>query len=223
MAAIDLLGQRFGRLEVIARNGVNAYGAAMWLCRCDCGNTVTKRGSALRSNHTKSCGCLHDELSSMRITKQNTVHGMSNTRLYEIWIDMKKRCHNINHWAYSRYGERGIAVCKEWQIFEPFYKWAIANGYSDNLSIDRIDNDGNYEPSNCRWASRKVQANNKSNNVRYKYEDNNYTISELSDMFGISYQTLRSRIENYGWSVEKALTTHVRGGGKKRGAEKLSG
>lgn len=209
--AIDIAGQRFGKLVAISRGGTSPHGAALWICKCDCGNTVVKRGASLRACHTLSCGCLHDELSSQRIAKMNTVHDLSKTRLYKIWTDMRKRCVNSKHWAFNRYGGRGITVCEEWQEFIPFYEWAMENGYEEHLTLDRVDNNQNYSPSNCRWATRKEQANNKSNTVLCRLHDMEYTISQLSDISGISRNTLYNRIFVYGWSVEKAVSVPVRG------------
>jgi hypothetical protein len=155
------------------------------------------------------------------MTEQNKTHDMSKTRLYKIWTDMKKRCNNKHHWAFARYGGRGIKVCEEWHTFLPFYEWATANGYSDSLTIDRVDNDGDYTPDNCCWVTRKAQANNKSNNILCEIDGEKFTLSQLSEKSGISHRTLYSRICNYGWSVEKAVSTPVRGGGRKHGITRL--
>lgn len=212
MGAANIAGMRFGLLTVIKRTP-NPSHAAYWLCQCDCGNTVPVRGANLRRGKTKSCGCLRNELSSARITKQNITHGESNTRLYSIWCDMKKRCSNANHWAYSRYGGRGIEVDPRWSDFAVFSEWAKNNGYSDDLTLDREDNDGNYCPENCRWITQKAQSRNKSNNVRFEYGGIAKTLSEWADETGIPYTTLYGRIHGRGWSVERALLTPPRKGG----------
>ena len=154
---IDLTNKKVGRLSVLNQHG--AQGKQLtWLCRCDCGNTVVVRGDHLREGTTRSCGCLGKE---NRENGANFKHGGRKTRLYSIWAGMRKRCTNKNCTAYGNYGGRGIKVCKEWKDFSVFRDWALKSGYLDSLSIDRINVDGNYEPANCRWATAKMQANNR--------------------------------------------------------------
>ena len=152
---VSLIGKRFGKLTVIAREPNNKWREAMWKCVCDCGGKTITTGKHLRSGHTTSCGCIRIQ----SITK----HGLHKNRLYSIYQNIKKRCYNEHNKDYSRYGGHGIIMCEEWKNdFMLFHNWAIENGYKDNLSIDRINNDGNYEPSNCRWVTMKEQAQNRS-------------------------------------------------------------
>ncbi len=154
------LGQKYGRLTVIARAGSNRKGNAMWLCQCSCGNTKEIVGFSL--NKVQSCGCLHTESVVENNRKLKTTHGQKKTRLYNIWRGMKIRCTNEKFRFYRCYGGRGITICDEWMnSFESFRDWALANGYSDELSIDRINNDGNYEPNNCRWVTQSEQNSNR--------------------------------------------------------------
>lgn len=204
--AIDLTGQRFGRWMVLERVWRSDSTQTLWLCRCDCGNMGILNTRNLRSGKSKSCGCLQKEA----VSKSNTIHGMRNTRLYTIWLKMKNRCQNSNHKDYHLYGGRGITVCNEWQQFEPFYEWAMSNGYSEDLTIDRINNDGGYSPDNCRWATVKEQANNKRNTCWVTYNGETRTLSEWSELVGIKHSVLQSRICKLHWDIEKAFTTPVR-------------
>ena len=141
----------------------------------------------------------------------NKTHGIRNTRIYEIWKDMKKRCFNPNCAAYHLYGGRGIIVCEKWKDnVKDFYDWAMQNGYTDKLTLDRIDVNGNYEPSNCRWVTKKEQANNTRRNHQISYNGKTQTLQQWADELGISRVSLRHRICDYHWSIEKALTTPIR-------------
>ena len=162
---LDLIGEKYGRLTVIGIGEVKNRNRC-WICKCDCGNTVTVPGRALRSGHTRSCGCLLHE-SRVKNGKKKATHGMTETRLYQVWRGMLARCNRKTHRFYPLYGGRGISVCDEWSNdFSAFAKWAIDHGYDENApkgacTLDRIDSDGNYEPSNCRFADSKVQQNNR--------------------------------------------------------------
>lgn len=160
----DLTGQRFGRLTVIRFAGNSASRHAEWECVCDCGAVKITSSNSLMRGVTQSCGCLHNEM----LAQNNTKHGKSYTRLHVVWRGMKQRCSNPSSNSYKNYGGRGITVCEEWQEFKPFYEWAMANGFDESAkrgdcTIDRIDVNGNYEPSNCRWVTQKVQCSNKRN------------------------------------------------------------
>ena len=193
----SIIGKKFGRITVIKRDSYRK-GKTMLECLCDCGNLKIISRSDLVAGKTKSCGCLRKETAAhtgVLITK----HGMSGTRLWTIWSSMIARCANKKHNAYQNYGERGIKVCAEWKNFLPFYDWAINNEYTDELTIDRIDNDGDYEPNNCRWATYKVQGNNRRNNHVINICGCKKTVSEWAGIVGINPATLSFRIKS-GWA-----------------------
>jgi len=202
MNRIDLTGQKFGRLTVL---GIASYNKetkrVIWNCRCDCGKTIEVFAYNLRSGHGHSCGCLRNEKSAER----KTTHGKRNTRLYRIWIGMRARCFNKNSIRYPSYGGRGITVCESWgNDFIAFETWALSNGYADNLSIDRIDVNGNYEPSNCRWADIFIQHNNKRNNCFITINGETHTYSEWERIRGLKPNTIHVRISS-GWNPEEAV------------------
>lgn len=207
---IDLTGQRFGRLVVLERAENSKNGQARWKCQCDCGNVKIIQGNHLRQGTTKSCGCLEKE-NLYKIAHQKT-HGETKTRLYQIWSGIKQRCNNINSPDYYRYGGRGITICEEWLKYEPFRDWAVNNGYSENLSIDRIDNNKGYNPENCRWITMFEQAGNRRNNHIISYNGEEKTIAEFAREYNIPYATLRARLCVYNWDIEKSLLTPVKQG-----------
>lgn len=188
---IDLLGQKFGRLTVVERMPNNKRKQAVWKCCCDCGNEIIVEAGHLRSGHTQSCGCYGRD----RASEHNTIHGMKGTKLFSVYHSMKGRCYNLTDKKYYRYGARGIVICDEW-LNNPssFFDWAIKNGYRNGLSIDRIDNDGNYCPENCRWVEDKIQANNKSTNIIVEHNGVSKTISEWANFLELNYSTVKARI-----------------------------
>jgi hypothetical protein len=201
---IDLTGQRFGRLEVISL-AISDKRKGYWNCKCDCGKEKTISVYNLINGSTRSCGCLHSEEVKERMTK----HGLSKTRLGQIRNDMQKRCYNPNQIYYKNYGGRGITVCEEWKTNPTsFYTWANNNGYEEHLTIERIDINGNYCPENCRWATETEQNNNKRSNHLITCKGKTRTMSQWSEITGISYSTLRGR-QRSGWSDEKTIETPV--------------
>lgn len=207
--APDLTGQRFGELEVISRSGSDKHRRSLWNCHCDCGADVVVPGSQLRGGQSKSCGHRQRTFFVKNGYCENR-HGMSKTRLYDEWSSMKYRCHTESSKDYPDYGERGIYVCDEWRnSFESFRDWALANGYQDDLSIDRKDNDGPYCPENCRWATIKQQAYNKRTTVYITYNGVTRTVAEWAAITGIKSRTIAARLRK-GWSPERALTEPLR-------------
>lgn len=191
---IDLTGQKFGRLTVIKFDGINKHKKARWRCVCQCGKECTALGSELRGRHTVSCGCWNKE--------RKVTHGEGKTRLYRIWADIKTRCLNKTCKEYKDYGGRGITLCAEWIHFETFKHWAVNNGYNDSLTIDRIDNNASYSPTNCRWATVKEQNRNQRSNRVIQGK----CLAEWAEISGINYNTLRHRLRK-GWPFEKAVST----------------
>lgn len=194
--AIDLTGERFGKLTVIEYAG-SKNKHTMWKCKCDCENETIISGDSLKRGKSKSCGCLQ--------RKAVTKHKMYDTRIYHIWRHMKERCYNKNYKRYSDYGGRGITICDEWKNdFAAFYNWAITNGYADDLTIDRIDVNGNYESSNCRWVDMKTQQNNRRNNHLVTVNGVTYTIAEWSKITGLNHNTIYGRLKR-GWTEYDAI------------------
>jgi hypothetical protein len=199
----DLTGQRFGRWLVVGKAERNNKGDVQYNCRCDCGTVRIIRRTSLTSGNSKSCGCLSRDVAAQR----ETTHGDTGCRLYRIWAGIIQRCfNNRERYEWEKYGGRGITVCDEWRKYEPFKEWAIANGYRDDLSIDRIDPNGNYCPENCRWATTYEQSNNKRTSKIIEFNGETGTVREFADKYGLTYSCLYTRLRN-GWSVEKAILT----------------
>ena len=192
MKLIDLIGQRFGRLTVLQR-AESKGGRTYWKCRCDCGNETIVLADNLRRGLQKSCGCLYAEKIAKGI---HQTHGMRHTRNYRIWAKLKERCLNPNAINYERYGGRGVSLFPEWiDNFKAFYDYVskLPHFGEEGYSLDRIDNNGNYEPNNLRWADRKTQGRNKRNNVLVEYQDSKMTLAEVAEIIDINYGTLKAR------------------------------
>jgi len=200
MKLIDLKGEKFGRLVVIDRSQ-NRGAQPSWTCKCECGKVTTVLGFHLRAKTTQSCGCLRSE--------KVITHGKSKSAEYRVWSGMISRCYNPKEQSYEFYGARGIRVCKRWrENFVSFYE-DMGERPSSSHSIDRIDNNGLYAPSNCRWATRKEQSRNKRNNRMIRLNHRELSLAEWSEMLGIPSTTIHRRIDALGWSMRKALTTPV--------------
>ncbi len=197
----DLTNKRFGKLVATEIAYVKNY-RRYWKCKCDCKNiTVVREDALIRS--TRSCGCL---INADRKGEPIT-HGLNGSRIQRIYNGMKQRCYNKNNHGYGDYGGRGIKICDEWlgeNGLLNFYNWAMANGYEDDLSIDRIENDGNYEPSNCRWSNDSEQRRNQRQK-QYEVDGEIHTIKEWAEISNIKYDTLRWRINN-GWDIKDAIS-----------------
>ena len=198
----DFAGLVFERLTVVQElDKRDSSGNVYWLCQCECGGQRITTSRSLNQGTALSCGCLRKE----RAARATTSHGGSGTRLHEIWRNMKRRCYNPRATGYDIYGGRGIQICDEWkENFDAFRKWSLSNGYSDDLTIDRQDSNGNYEPDNCRWVTHKDQANNKRNNKVVTINGVSRTTAEWSEFSGIKVQTIHSRIRA-GWKSEDLL------------------
>lgn len=204
----DILGKRFGKLLVLSRASEKTpSGHVLWECQCDCGNGTKALSSNLVSGNTTSCGCLKVE--------RNTTHGMSSSPEYMVWEGMIRRCENKNFKQFEDYGGRGIKICKRWrESFKNFYE-DMGPRPSAFHTIDREDNDGDYEPNNCRWATRAEQVRNRRNNVYYQYKGEWYSIHQLAELpevkaKGVNFNTLKSRIRFSKWSVEDAINTPIK-------------
>lgn len=194
----DLTGQTFGRLTVIAPHSCGER-QMKYICQCECGNVKIVRPDSLLYGATKSCGCLKKEHDKINLAANHS-HKQSCTRLYDIWQGMKHRCYNKHNAKYHRYGGRGITVCDEWKNdFKAFYDWAVSNGYDEKLTIDRIDNDGNYQPNNCRWSTVKEQCNNRETNIKITIGNSTRSLQEWCDIFEVDYKKINARYHRNGF------------------------
>lgn len=200
---LNLTGMRFGNLIAIEPLE-SVHGNVIWRCKCDCGKETKVKATRIKSGHTKSCGCGR----SKPVVEHNFKHGLTHSRLFTIWNGMRGRCQDSKSISYPNYGARGISVCSEWTEFKIFYEWAISNGYADNLTIDRIDGNGNYEPTNCRWVTHTTQNNNRCNNRIIAFNNESHTLAEWARLTGVNYKVLHYRIQN-GWNLERAFSPKV--------------
>ena len=198
--ARDISAQTFGRLTAIARISDKAKKRVLWLCVCDCGTEHVVRADHLYAGLIRSCGCLRIESSR----EKETTHGLTGTSEYMSWTGAKGRCHNEQDAKYEYYGGRGISVCKRWDTFEQFLK-DMGNRPTQKHSIDRIDNDGDYTPENCRWATMKEQCRNRRSNHLLTYDGETLCITEWEEKMGVSRGLIRGRVFA-GWGIEDAIT-----------------
>ena len=179
----------------------------MWSCRCRCGTEVIVSSGSLLRGATRSCKCLGGELSGQRAKKRLTTHGMTYTRTFTIWQGVIKRCENPKFDKYAYYGGRGIKVCARWRhSFDAFF--ADMGEAPPRLTLERNNSDGDYEPTNCRWASRKEQSNNQRSNVVFIIDGKRMTLTQIAERVGIKPATMKRRIK-LGWCIERAMTTPV--------------
>lgn len=198
-----MIGTNIGRWTVLSDAPRNKHGQRKYFCRCSCGTEKVVDAQSLKVGDTQSCGCYKKEQFSARATR----HGAAKTKAYFSWWNMKNRCERTNHVYYKDYGGRGIKICERWLDFANFL--ADMGQPDGDLCLERIDNDGNYEPSNCRWATRKEQANNRRSSAFIEFQDERLTLQQWSERLGIKRATIALRLKT-GWSVEKALTQPLR-------------
>lgn len=185
----DLTGKTFGRWTVLEKTRKQQRNQ-VYLCRCECGNMREVTQSNLTQGKSQSCGCLQKELTSKRFT----THGMRKSRLYDIYANMKARCTNPNNKRYDSYGGRGIGICQDWNnSFDAFKKWALSHGYSDDLTIDRINVDGDYCPENCRWANQEQQSNNQQKTIWIEILGERRSLKQWTTFMGWNYGTYSAR------------------------------
>lgn len=200
---VDLSGTKFGRLSVIKLGNPSKRGRRRWVCKCDCGKETLSDEYQLKKGITKSCGCYSRE----KIVKSVTKHGMNKTKLHKTWEQMRKRCRLKTYEHYDKYGGRGIKVCEEWdKDFIPFRDWSLANGYEEGLEIGRIDVNGNYEPSNCRFVTKTENIRNRTNTIKVVWLGKEMSFAEWCEMYGIRYKWAWKKRKD-GCSLVEILTT----------------
>lgn len=214
---IDLTGATFSRLTVLKRNGSNAKGKAMWTCACTCGNIVDVDGVRLRNGQVKSCGCLRHEAYA-------ATHHMTRTRLYFAWANMRNRCNREAVKSYKDYGARGINVCQDWNdSFESFRDWALENGYSDELTIERKDANKGYHPDNCCWVTKAEQANNRRSCIEIEYLGKTQNLMQWCNELGLNYKRVHNRMNKLGMTFEEAISAPVQKNKRNKKARSIYG
>lgn len=199
----DLTGRRFNMLVVQRRVANSKRGQSRWECLCDCGNSTIVTASNLKTGAVKSCGCLKH--------KKHDTHHLSHTPLCKVWYKMRQRCYSINDQAYKDYGGRGITICDEWKNnFESFYNWSLANGYTDGLTIDRINNNDGYSPQNCRWSTPKEQANNRRSCRYFTFDGKTMNLMQWCNLLNLPYKIVHSRIYKSKWTFERAISQPIK-------------
>lgn len=213
----EYIGKKYAHLTIISEVPTKANELRKVICRCDCGTEKIYYLGNVLVGHTQSCGCFHKEY----LREKQTVHCDSKSRLYEVWLNIKRRCYSEKCNCYKNYGGRGIKVCPEWHDFTIFKEWAITHGYAEDAefmqcTLDRIDVNGDYCPENCRWVNALQQGNNKRNNRWITFEGETHTVSQWARIKNINYTTLFSRLFYHGWSIKEALTISPKIGGKRQ-------
>lgn len=206
MNFVDYTGRRYGKLLVLKRGTRNEKrGLYSWVCKCDCGNVKEVIGADLRNGNTNSCGCMSSRNFAGERTK---THGMSSTKIYNVWCSMLRRCNNPNTKSYKDYGARGINVCAKWTTFEGFYE-DMGTSYKEGLTIERIDPNGDYCKENCKWITKPEQALNKTNVMTVTYKGETGPLKTICRKHDLNYMAIYKRIKYRGWNVEKALHTPI--------------
>ena len=207
----DITGQRFGRLVAVSVSRAKGGRNGTFKALCDCGNQITVARARLQSGHVQSCGCYKRDLSSSRMRQHGesksappTLLGADGKRLYRIWCAMRRRC-TLDYPAHAQWFGKGITICAAWGSFEAFRDWALGAGYAPSLSIDRVNNDGNYEPGNCRWATRIEQAQNTSRTIVFEYKGRVACLKDHCTAHGLNYNRVNQRVRVLGWSPVDAL------------------
>ena len=196
----NLIGEKFGYLEVVGRAPNTKDGKARWKCICKCGGTTIATSNDLISKHTQSCGC-------KKFESHNKRHGQTKTDIHNKWCSMRQRCYDTNHKCYLRYGAVGITVCDEWnKSFEAFRDWSYAHGYKEGLSIDRIDNTKGYSPENCRWVPWCEQSKNRRSNIMITYSEKTQPLKTWCDELNLNYHLIWQRMRKYGYTFEQAIS-----------------